>query len=39
MNKITETIYYWIVDEYLIFKPEFNDSLDKYANLLNKYIR
>ncbi len=32
-------IDYWIIGEYLIFKPEFNDSLDKYSNLLNKYTR
>ncbi len=37
MNEPIETGDYWIVNKYLIFKPEFNDSLDKYANLLNKY--
>ncbi len=34
MNKTKD---YWIIDDHLIFKPEFNKSLDKYANLLNKY--
>ncbi len=37
MNDTIETRDYWIVNEYLIFKHKFNDSLDKYANLLNKY--
>ncbi len=36
MNELIETSDYWIVDEHLIFKPEFDDSLDKYTNLLNK---
>ncbi len=37
MNEIIETFDYWIVDEHLIFKPQFNDSLCEYVNLLNKY--
>ena len=28
---------YWIVNEWLIFKPDFNDELDKYYNVINKY--
>jgi hypothetical protein len=28
---------YWIVDEWLIFKPDFNDELDDYYNIINKY--
>ena len=28
---------YWIVDDCLIFKPEFNDKLDEYYNVINKY--
>ena len=28
---------YWIVDEWLIFKPEFNDELDEYYDIINKY--
>ncbi len=38
MNVTIETNDHWIVENHLIFKHEFNDSLDKYANLLNKYI-
>ena len=33
-----ETDDYWICDQdTLIFKPEFNDNLDKYNYLLEKY--
>ena len=28
---------YWIVDEWLIFKPTFNEELDEYYNIINKY--
>ena len=28
---------YWIVDDLLIFKPKFNDKLDEYYNVINKY--
>jgi len=28
---------YWIVDDWLIFKPEFNDKLDEYYDMINKY--
>ena len=28
---------YWIVDDWLIFKPEFNEELDKYYGIINKY--
>ena len=28
---------YWIVDDLLIFKPEFNEVLDDYYDLINKY--
>jgi hypothetical protein len=28
---------YWIVDDWLIFKPEFNDKLDEYYDIINKY--
>jgi len=28
---------YWIVDNWLIFKPEFNDELDEYYDIINKY--
>ncbi len=38
MNKIIKTKDYWVIGDHLIFKPEFNDSLDKYANLFNKYV-
>ena len=28
---------YWIVDDWLIFKPEFNDKLDDYYDIISKY--
>ena len=28
---------YWIVDDWLIFKPEFNEELDEYYDVINKY--
>ena len=28
---------YWIVDETLIFKPEFNEELDNYYNVISQY--
>ena len=28
---------YWIVDEWLIFKPEFNEELTNYYGVINKY--
>ena len=28
---------YWIVDEWLIFKPEFNEKLTYYYDVINKY--
>ena len=28
---------YWIVDEWLIFKPDFNENLDEYYDVINKY--
>ena len=28
---------YWIVDEWLIFKPEFNEELTNYYSIINKY--
>ena len=27
---------YWIVDNWLIFKPDFNDKLDEYYDIINK---
>ncbi len=37
MNELTaETCDYWSINKYFIFKPEFNGSLDKYKDLLNK---
>ena len=28
---------YWIVDDTIIFKPEFNDSLNNYTNVISNY--
>ena len=28
---------YWIVDDWLIFKPEFNEELNEYYDIINKY--
>jgi len=28
---------YWIVDDVIIFKPKFNESLDKYSNIISNY--
>ena len=28
---------YWIVDEWLIFKPKFNEELTYYYGIINKY--
>ena len=28
---------YWIVDDWLIFKPEFNEELTDYYNVINQY--
>ena len=28
---------YWIVDDLLIFKPEFNEELTNYYDVINKY--
>jgi hypothetical protein len=28
---------YWIVDDWLIFKPKFNEKLDEYYDIINKY--
>jgi len=28
---------YWVVDGWLIFKPEFNDELNEYYDVINKY--
>jgi len=28
---------YWIEDGWLIFKPEFNEELDEYYDIINKY--
>ena len=28
---------YWIVDDLLIFKPEFNEELTDYYDVINKY--
>ena len=28
---------YWIIDECLIFKPEFNEGLLNYYDIINKY--
>ena len=28
---------YWIVDEWLIFKPNFNEELTNYYDIINKY--
>jgi hypothetical protein len=30
---------YWIIDDWLIFKPEFNKKLDEYYNIINKYSK
>jgi hypothetical protein len=29
---------YWIIDGIIIFKPEFNESLDNYSNIISKCI-
>ena len=28
---------YWIIDDKLIFKPEFNEELEEYYNVIGKY--
>ena len=28
---------YWIIDDAIIFKPDFNDSLDNYSDLISNY--
>jgi hypothetical protein len=28
---------YWIIDDWLIFKPGFNDKLTDYYDIINKY--
>ena len=28
---------YWIIDDWLIFKPEFNEELINYYDVINKY--
>ena len=28
---------YWIIDEWLIFKPSFNEDLTNYYDVINKY--
>jgi len=28
---------YWIVNKWLIFKPEFNEELTNYYEIINKY--
>ena len=28
---------YWIVDDWLIFKPEFNEELKNYYDVINNY--
>jgi len=28
---------YWTIDEWLIFKPRFNEELTNYHNIINKY--
>ena len=28
---------YWIIDEWLIFKPDFNEELTDYYDIINKY--
>ena len=30
---------YWIVDNWLIFKPEFNEELNEYYDIINKYSK
>ena len=30
---------YWIIDEWLIFKSNFNEELDNYYDLINKYVK
>ena len=32
-----ESKQYWIYEDYFIFKPEFNDKLNIYHNLILKY--
>src|SRR3990167_8635405 len=32
-----ETIDYWIYENKIIFKPEFNNKLDDYVNIISKY--
>jgi hypothetical protein len=32
-----ETNDYWILDDTIIFKPEFNSSLDNYVEIISKY--
>jgi hypothetical protein len=29
---------YWIIDEIIIFKPQFNEPLDNYSNIISKCI-
>jgi uncharacterized protein YihD (DUF1040 family) len=32
-----ETEDYWIIENKFVFKPQFNESIDKYYNLIDKY--
>jgi len=29
--------HYWIIDKTIIFKPDFNDSLNKYKQIISQY--
>ena len=37
MDYIEQTNDYWIIDNKIIFKHEFNKSIDSYIGLINKY--
>ena len=37
--KLIETRDYWINDDTLIFKPEFNKPINEYADLIQNYTR
>ncbi len=36
LNEPIETNDYWIINEYLIFKPKFNKSLDKIYEFIKQ---
>ena len=37
LNKYKMSLPYWIVDDAIIFKPSFDDSLETYSNIISNY--